>query len=81
MYRMDRDFAAPTGELHVEATGAEIAPKLLPEQQFNIGFVIHDKNEKAHARLPDSAMVAGCARNNDLELSELGHAAFGCVVF
>jgi len=65
MYRMDRDFAAQIGELHVEATGA----------------VIHDKNEKAHGCLPDSAMVAGCARNNDLELSELGHAAFGCVVF
>ena len=46
------------GKFHVEATSAEIAPELLPEQQLNIGFVIHDKNKKAHARPPDLAMVA-----------------------
>ena len=46
------------GKFHREATGAEIAPELLPEQQLNIGLIINHENKKAHARPPDLAMVA-----------------------
>ena len=55
------------GKFHGEAASTEIASELLAKQQLNIGFVVHDKNEKVHARPPDLAIDRGRARQNDLE--------------
>jgi hypothetical protein len=33
-----------SGEIHVKAAGAQIAAELLPEQEFDIWFVIHHQN-------------------------------------
>ena len=59
------------GKFHGKAASAEIAPELLAEQQLNIGFVINNENEKAHARPPDLAMDRSRARQNDPEFGEL----------
>jgi hypothetical protein len=35
-----------------EPPGTEVAAKLLPEQRFDIGFVIDDQNKQIHRRTP-----------------------------
>jgi len=40
------------GELHHEATYAEVPPKLLAEQHLDIRLIIDHENEQTHAR-PD----------------------------
>ena len=40
-------------ELHGEAPGAQIAPKLLPEQHLDIRFVVDHENKHVHVCTPD----------------------------
>ena len=51
--RIGQDFIVNT-----TTAGAQIVPKLLPEQQFNVGFIIDHKNKQVHACPPDFAIVA-----------------------
>ncbi len=43
------------GKFHDEPTGAEVAPKLLAKQHFDVGLIIDHKNKDGHARTPDFA--------------------------
>src|ERR1700679_2957657 len=40
-------------KLHREAAGAQIAPELLPEQQFNVRLIVDHENGHIHARSAD----------------------------
>src|SRR5712672_3398662 len=39
-------------KIHRKAAGAEVAPKLLAKQIFDIGFVVNDKNKERHLSAP-----------------------------
>jgi hypothetical protein len=39
-------------KFHSESTGAEIAPKLLAKQHFDIGLVINHEDQEVHADSP-----------------------------
>jgi len=36
------------GEIHHEALCAQVTPKLLSEQGFDVGLIIHHQNQYAH---------------------------------
>ena len=46
------------GKIHGEPTGAEIMPKLLPEQHFDIRLIVDHEYEQVHARSPDLMRAA-----------------------
>jgi hypothetical protein len=39
-------------KFHSESTGAEITPKLLAKQHFDVGLVINHKDQEVHADAP-----------------------------
>jgi hypothetical protein len=41
------------GELHRKTARAEIVPKLLPKQHFDVGLVINHKDQQVHHSAPD----------------------------
>ena len=62
---------AGLSKLHRIATFAEVAPKLLAEQNLHVGLIVNHENEHVHARSPDFAIGRGPARQNDPKFSEL----------
>jgi len=48
------------------AARAQIMSKLLPEQQFNVGLIIHHQNKQVHVRAPDAESVRGRMTRNSV---------------
>ena len=57
------------GKVHGEATIAQVAPKLLAEQHFNVGLVVDHQNKQVHVLCPRCRYECSRARQNDLKLS------------
>ena len=52
--------AAGLRKVHREAAGAKVAPELLAEQLLDVGLVVDDENEQAHAS--SSRLAERCRR-------------------
>ena len=55
----------------VKPTKAEVAPKLLAKQIFDIRFIVDHENERVHARSPDLTIDVPARGSIDPEFGEL----------